>query len=44
MQEAEEKGIDSVYYARAAVHEVQAAKNGEVLVKNTPYFFYGQWR
>lgn len=44
MQEVEEKGIGKVGYARDAVHEVQAAKNGEVLVENPPYFFYGRWR
>jgi hypothetical protein len=44
MQEVEEKGIGKVWYARDAVQEVQAAKNGEVLVEDPPYFFYGRWR
>jgi len=39
MQEVEEKEIGKVGYARDAIHEVQAAKNGEVLVENPPYFF-----
>ena len=40
----EEKGIDNVGYAKLAVHEIQAAKDGDVLDKNPPYFFYGRWR
>jgi hypothetical protein len=44
MQAVEEKGIDNVGYAQLAVQEVQAVKNGDVLDKNPPYFFYGRWR